>query len=160
MPALCQHRQTYLLCPKYNVCVPVCVLNLAAGGGGGGGGGGGATRKRLRYAPEVLPLPLKLQWFCIAIMYNHNNYNVKHRFEIVLSPPPPPPSSLFHIHEELNWPTLLFKKWKLNRQYALQPDKEYKFYLLCVLLLFGVIYLTQAVMLFKYVHSWLLSYFF
>ena len=63
---------------------------------------------------------------------------------------PPPLSSLFHAHEELNWPSLLFKKWKLNRQYALQPDKEFKFYLSCVLLLFVVIYLTQAIMLSKY----------
>ena len=62
------------------------------------------------------------------------------------------PSSLFHTHEELNWPTLFFKKWRLNRQFALQPDKEFKFYLSCVLLLFVVIYLTQAIMLTKYVH--------
>ena len=61
-----------------------------------------------------------------------------------------PLSSLFHAHEELNWPSLFFKKWKLNRQYALQPDKEFKFYLSCVLLLFVIIYLTQAIMLTKY----------
>ena len=61
-----------------------------------------------------------------------------------------PLSSLFHAHEELNWPSLLFKKWKLNRQFALQPDKEFKFYLSCVLLLFVIIYLTQAIMLTKY----------
>ena len=70
------------------------------------------------------------------------------------------PSSLFHAHEELNLPTLLFKKWKLNRQYALQPDKEFKFYLACILLLFVVIYLTQAIMLYRYVHACIHAHYF
>lgn len=60
-------------------------------------------------------------------------------------------SGLIQTPEELNWPTLIFKRWKLNRQYALQPDKEFKFYLFCVLLLFLVIYATQVIMLYRYI---------
>lgn len=56
---------------------------------------------------------------------------------------------MLQIHPELNWPTLLFKKWKLNRSYAMIPDKEFKFYLGSILMLYVIIYAAQAIMLYK-----------
>ena len=57
---------------------------------------------------------------------------------------------LLQIHPELNWPTLLFKKWKLNRSYSMIPDKEFKFYLASILILFILIYASQAIMVYRY----------
>ena len=59
---------------------------------------------------------------------------------------------LLQMHPELNWPTLLFKKRKLNKSYAMIPDKEFKFYLASILMLFVFIYATQAIMLYRLVH--------
>lgn len=52
-------------------------------------------------------------------------------------------------HPELNLITLFFKKWKLNKAYSMLPDKEFKFYLASVLLLYIIIYIAQAIMLYK-----------
>jgi len=57
----------------------------------------------------------------------------------------------FHSPPEVNWPTLLFKDLKLNREYSRVPDKEFKFYLAAMLMLFVLIYAVQAIMLPK---SW------
>lgn len=56
---------------------------------------------------------------------------------------------LLQIHPELNWLTLLFKKWKLNRSYSMISDKEFKFYLASILMLYIFIYGAQAVMLYR-----------
>lgn len=57
--------------------------------------------------------------------------------------------TLLQIHPELNWPTLLFKKWKLNRSYSMIPDKEFKFYLGSILMLYIIIYASQAIMVYR-----------
>ncbi len=44
---------------------------------------------------------------------------------------------------------LTFKNWKLNFTYARLPDKEFKWYLLNIFVLFGIIYAVQAIMLYK-----------
>ncbi len=55
----------------------------------------------------------------------------------------------FTYSAEVNSLLLTFKNLKLNFTYAGLPDKEFKWYLLNIFILFGVIYAVQAIMLYK-----------